>query len=130
MLHLCAKRSVHDDLFNIIWNTLSDVYQEKLDLVSQRDIEQKTPLQVAARFANENMCQHLLKHPQLTDDFKREAAREASAAGHLNILEVIFAYDKKTKQSRLDPTKIQNISRTADKYEHTCLHLAAEKGKG
>ncbi|CAF1382057.1 unnamed protein product [Adineta ricciae] len=128
VLHLCAKHSVHDDLFNIIWNTLSDVYQEKMELVLQRDIEEKTPLQVAARFANENMCQHLSNYAPLTDDFKREAAREASAAGHLNILEIIFAYDKETKQSRLQPAKIQNISRTGDKYEHTCLHFAAEKG--
>ncbi|UJR17163.1 hypothetical protein I4U23_004059 [Adineta vaga] len=127
ILHICAKCCVEESLFHLIWNNLSDTYGVKKELVYMTDIEENTPLQVAARFSNKHMCKELLNYIQ-TDCSKSEAAHEASKAGYLDILKLSFKYDSDKKQSQMPLNQIREILNMRDKYGYTCVHAAAEQG--
>lgn len=95
--------------------------------MAMMDAEGNVPLEVAARFGNENMCKILLDHVKnkLPENeiyrFVRQAAHEASEAGHLEILKLIIWSGFKTHET-------QRILQLRNEYAYTCLHLAAAGG--
>ncbi|CAF1423214.1 unnamed protein product [Adineta steineri] len=146
VLHICAKRHVENDLFDVVWKNLpdlpdfdhtnpTDISDYKFILMSLVDVEGNTPLDLAARFGNEHMCKNLLDHLEKfpsneNPNFQMQsrAAHEASQAGHLNTLKLIFGPDfqEESKQLRSDMTK--TILQRRDENNYTCLHLAAAQG--
>ncbi len=134
ILHICAKRQIKEDLFDIIWEKLLDVYQYQNDLLDMSDVRGAKPLQVAARFNNNYMCEKVLKCIKTNSDktnlftLKSAAAREASLAGNLEILKHIIRSASKEDPQDLAPDETEKLLQSRDKNGYTCLHLAAAQG--
>lgn len=122
ILHICAKRQIKEDLFNIIWDKLSRPYEHCNELLDMIDMRDAKPLQVAAHFNNEYMCGKVLDHFQkgIKDVdillLKSEAARESCLQGNLEILKLIIGFDsgKKLEQKSSDHIKIKSEQKSSN----------------
>ena len=134
ILHICAKRQISEDLFNMVWENLLDSYNAKDELINMTDMEGNSPLEVAARSDNEHVCKILLEHIKSTKSKDRsylsalgKAAHEACQAGNLKILKLIIGFGSDNAQ-KMTPEENGRIFKIRDKNEYSCLHLAALKG--
>lgn len=115
---------------------MPDIYDYKNKLVNTMDDQGNSPLEVGARFNNEDICRKLLDHIKASSQndgvylgIKGRAALEASQAGHLNILKLIVWPDFKEESKQLPSNETKTILQVRDKNNYTCLHFAAAQGK-
>lgn len=124
------------ELFNLIWKNIlaQSVYDYITELIGMTDAEGKLPIEIAARFNVDHICETLLKHAKDMSTahnsllIKGKVALHASEAGYLEILQLVFLFGSKEEPKQYSDD-MASILRERDEDEYTCLHLAAEQGK-
>ena len=141
ILHICAKRQVSQELFNLILDKLSP--NNKAMLMQTPDSDGNLPLHLSARTNKESyICKGLIDEmKQIKRPFNSEedsvilgilstknrlgktAAHEASEQGNDDILSLMW--------KAISPKEQNNRAKglyTTDNNRFTCLHLAALNG--
>lgn len=120
ILHICAKRQIHDAVFDEVWKHLTKSNNYR-DLLTELDDERNSPLEVAAHYNNRYVCKKLLEKISEVSSRVR-AAHAASVAGHLDILKEVLDCPRKSGTE-------EDILKRVNQNGYTCLHLAAMHGK-